>query len=291
MKAAQDKNRVLWLVPLVVILSALAVYRIGFHKPVPGFRQDVMKSLQRQPQKSQTKPSKSESPSVDPPQSVLQPSHPADSSLELPTQGRYHSQHPLYFRAVFGEQGNKSTLGVIDESGGTGTGYDVAYVDENRNGDLADDAAKKFAKYDRGSRAGQINPTFKFCGPLKERPAATYSLNIYSLEQGTHTGPGDTYFFWTLDTDEWSYFFINGKITLFSSAADALRGTPVHLAGPCKWEINSQTRDSKPIISAGLKDENGCTLRIVRKAGKTISPTLTVMQDGKVKTEDKMQFG
>ena len=27
---------------------------------------------------------------------------------------------------------------------------------------------------------------------------------------------------------------------------------------------------AKPMISAGLKDENGCTLRIVRKGGKTI---------------------
>jgi hypothetical protein len=289
----QNINRVLCLMLLLGILSAIAIYRIGFHKPVPGFNEEAMKSLQAQPQELQTKPSKSESPaSVDPPQSVLQPSHSADSSLELPTQGRYRSQHPLYFRVVFGEQGNKSTLGVIDESGGTGTGYDVAYVDENRNGDLTDDAAKKFDKYDRGSRAGQINPTFKFCGPLKERAAATYSLNIYLLEQGARAGPGgDTYFFWTLDTDEWSYFFINGKIRLSSSAADALTGTPVRLAGPCKWEINSQTRDDKSMISAGLKDENGCTLRIVRKTGQTISPTLTMMQDGKVKMEEKMQFG
>lgn len=289
MKAAQYKNRVLWLVLLVGILSALAVYRIGFHRPVPGFRPEIVKSLQGQ---SQTQPRKSESPaSVDPPQSVLQPSHPADSSLELPAQGPYRSQHPLYFRIVFGEQGNKSTLGVIDESGGTGTGYDVAYVDENRNGDLTDDAAKKFARYERGSRAGQINPTFKFCGPLNGKAAVTYSLNIYSLTQRNQADPGDKYFFWTLDTNGWNYFFINGKITLFSSAADALKGAPVRLGGPCKWEINSQNRGSTPMISAGLKDENGCTLRIVRKAGQTISPTLTVMQDGKVKTEEKMQFG
>jgi hypothetical protein len=292
MKTAQYKNRFLWFVLLVVILSALAVYRIGFHKPVPGFRQDVVNSLQAQPQESQTKPGKSESPaSVDPQQPVLKPSNSAESSLELPTQGRYHSQHPLYFRVVFGEQGNESTLGVIDESGGTGKGYDVAYVDENRNGDLTDDAAKKFAKYDRGSRAGQINPTFKFCGPLKEKAAVTYSLNIYSLRQRNQAGAGDKYFFWNLDTDEWNYLFINGKITLFSSAADALKGTPVRLGGPCKWEINSQNRGGRPMISAGLKDENGCTLRIVRKARQTISPTLTMMQDGKVKMEDKMKFG
>ena len=45
------------------------------------------------------------------------------------------------------------------------------------------------------------------------------------------------------------------------------------------------------MISAGLKDKNGSTLRIVRQAGKTISPTLTLTQNGEVKMEEKMKFG
>jgi hypothetical protein len=293
MKAAQDKNRILWLVLLVVILSALAIYRIGFHRPVPGFNEEAMKSLQGQTQESQAKSGTSESPSVDPPQSVLQPSHPAESSLELPAQGRYRSQHPYYFRVVFGEQGNKSMLGVLDESGGTGAGYDIAYIDENLNGDLTDEAAKKFTKNERGSRAGQFEPRFEFMGPFKGAENAKYTLDIYSLANKNRGNMPENgyFFFWFLDISDWNYFFINGRMTLFSSAADALKGTPVRLGGPCKWEINSQTRDGKQLVSAGLKDENGCTLRIVRKAGQTISPTLTVMQDGKVKAEEKMQFG
>jgi len=70
------------------------------------------------------------------------------------------SDNRLYFRAVFGEQGDTSTLGILDETGGTEAGYDVAYVDENRNGDLTDDPAKKFPRYDRGSRAGQLAPRY-----------------------------------------------------------------------------------------------------------------------------------
>ena len=94
-----------------------------------------------------------------------------------------------------------------------------------------------------------------------------------------------------MDKNQWNYFFINGKMTLFSNAADALKGKPVHLASQCQWEINARIRDGEPMISAGLKDEHGCTLRIVRRAGKTVSPTLTLIQDGKVKTEEKMKFG
>ena len=97
---------------------------------------------------------------------AIQPPKVADPGREPPKERQYASEHPLYFRAVFGKEGTDSTLGVLDECAGTGTGYNVAYVDENRNGDLTDDAAKKFAKIERGSRTGQTDPSFNFSGPL-----------------------------------------------------------------------------------------------------------------------------
>lgn len=289
MEAHQDKNYVLWLAVLIVFVAAIAIYRVGFHIPVPAVNEEAIKSLEQKSPQAPTKPAETE-PAASP-EPVLQPPQTADLKQEQLKDRQSLSDNRLYFRAVFGEQGGTSTLGLLDESGGTGAGYDVVYVDENRNGDLTDDPAKKFATYERGSRAGQTNPTFKFIGPLKDRASATYSLNIYSLRQGTQAGPGDQYFFWTLDTDEWNYFFINGKMKLSSSAADALTGVPVRLAGPCKWQISARTRSGKPMVSAALKDENGCTLRIVRQGRKTISPTLTLIQDGKVKAEEKMKFG
>ena len=289
MKALQDENYTLWLVVLIVVVAAIAIYRIGFHRPVPGFDEEAIKSIEQKSPEAPTKPAEAEPPAS--PESVLQPPQTADLKLEQLKDRQHLSENPLYFRVVFGEQGNTSTLGLLDESGGTDAGYDVVYVDENRNGDLTDDPAKKFAKYQRGSRAGQTNPTFKFIGPLKDRASATYSLNIYSLRQGISTDFRDHHFFWTLDTDEWNYFFINGKVRLSSSAADALTGTPVRLAGPCKWEISARTRSGKPMVSAALKDENGCTLRNVRRRGKTLSPTLMLIQDGNVKAEKKMKFG
>ncbi len=208
-----------------------------------------------------------------------------------PKERTFSSAKPLYFRAVFGQDGTDATLGALDESAGTGTGYNVVYVDENRNGDLTDDAVKKFAKIQRGSRAGQVDPTFKFSGPLKNRTDAMYSLNIYSLGSRGRTGPGDYSFFWTLDTDEWNYFFINGKMKLSSSVAEALTGTPVRLGGQCKWQISSARKSGKAMVSAGLKDENGCTLRLVRRSGRTLSPRLSLLKDGTVELEENMKFG
>ncbi len=233
MKALQDKNRILWLLLLTVLL-AIAIYLIGFH-----------------------------------------------------------SERPLYFRVVFGKEGKNSMLGVVYDSGGTGAGYDVAYIDENMNGDLTDDIARKFPRRKYGRRAGELEPRFEFEGPFEKEGSATYTLNIYSLAHKTHSNvPGNDYFFhWSLDVKEWNYFFINGKMTLFSSVADAMKGKPVRLGDECKWEISPRTRDGKAMVSAGLKDRNGCTLRIVGRASERVSPTLTLIQDGKVRTEEKMKFG
>jgi len=289
MKALQDKKRVLGLLLLVGVLSAIAIYRIGFHIPVPGFDEEALKSPE-QGHSQEAEPAAS----ADPPGPVFQPPAAADPRRELPAERPYRSDHPFYFRVAFGAEGADSMLGMIDESAGTGTGYNVAYIDENMNGDLTDEAAKTFARTQSGSRAGELERRFEFTGPFKTGQSAKYTLDIYALPFWGRPGVQrlDCSFFWFLNVNQWNYFFINGKMTLFSSAADALRGTPVRLGGSCKWDISAQTRDGKPMISAGLKDDNGCTLRIIgRRGGGTISPTLTLIRDGKVKAEEKMKFG
>jgi hypothetical protein len=290
MKTLQDKDVVLWLVALLVVISAIAIYRVGFHIPVPAFNKEAMKSLELKSSEAQTKPA--EAKPTRSPESTIQPPQTADLKRELPTEDRFRSERPLYFRVVFGEQGNNSMLGMLDETGGTGAGYNLVYVDENRNGDLADDAAKKFPTFERGSGARKTdNPRFDFSGPFKNKASAKYTLNILSLPRSSHSAPGDYPFFWTLDTDGWNYFFIFGKMRLSSNAADALAGPPVRLAGPCKWQISSKRKSGKAVVSAGLKDENGCTLRSVRNSRSTRSPRLSLIKDGKVKAEERMKFG
>lgn len=282
MKAHKCKTNVLWLVALVAVIAGIAFYRFGFHIPVPAFDEEAMKSIEdRNTQEVQTPP-KEDQP-VTQPESASQSSQTADLK----------SEHPIYFRVVLGEEGNDSMLGIFDESGGTGTGYNVAYIDENMNGDLTDEAAKEFPRYERRSRTGELDPRVEFRGPFKNGQTTKYTLYMTSLtRKNLSIVAGNEYnFHWFLEKNQWNYFFINGKITLFSNTAEALKGKPVHLGGQCKWEINARSRGGKPMISAGLKDGNGCTLRSVRRAGQRSSPTLTLSQNGKVKAEEKMTFG
>jgi len=283
MKFLPDKNNVPWLWMLIAVFAAIVIYRVGFHTPVPAFNEEALKSFGLQVIETQQ----------DKAEPVFQTSYAVDLMREPLKEPRYGSEHPLYFIVVFGKEGKNPMLGVVDESGGTDAGYDVAYVDENMNGDLTDDSARKFSRVESGSRAGELEPRFEFEGPFEGEESARYTLNIYSLvPRYSESIKGNEYhFFWYLDIKDWNYFFISGKMELFSSAADALKGTPVLLGGECKWEISSRIRDSKSLVSAGLKDINGCTLRILRQAGKTVSPTLKLIKDGKVETEEKMKFG
>lgn len=285
MKAHPDKNYILWLTILLAVVALIVINRVGFYRPVPGFKKDVMKSIQQEDSEQAALFNQKDS--------IFQPSTAADFKRESIKEPRYYSERPLFFRVLFGKEGTNPMLGVIDETGGSGNGYDAAYIDENMNGDLTDDTIRKFSRSESGSRAGELDPRFEFKGPFETEGSAKYAINIYSLApryRGSVQG-NEYHFFWYLNVKEWNYFFISGKMKLFSSAADALKGTPILLGGQCKWEISSQIRDDKSLVSAGLKDSNGCTLRIVRQEGKTVSPTLTLIKDGKVETEEKMKFG
>jgi hypothetical protein len=294
MKFYTGKNQFLCVWVLMAVLAAILIYRTGFLRPVPGFDEEKIKSLGLQ--EAETGKNKAEpSSSVNTSESLFEAAQAIEHTWEMQKEPQYGSEHPLYFCVVFGEDGKQSMLGIVDESGGTGAGYDVAYVDENMNGDLTDETVKKFSRYERRSQTGKLEPLprIEFEGPFKGEEKARYILDIYSLTRKNYRrGPGNDYsFHWTLDIGAWNYFFINGRMKLFSNAADAMKSNPVRLGGQCQWKISSGTKDGRAMVSAGLKDGNGCTLRILSGAGGRISPRLILIRDGKVRTEEKMKFG
>lgn len=211
---------------------------------------------------------------------------------EAPADLKFSAVNPLYFRMVFGEGNADSMLGAVDESGGPGTEYNVAFLDENNNGDLTDEVAMVFTAAERPGESG-FDPRFDFNGPLKDGKSGEYTLNIISLgnKNFPKTDENDYYFFWYLDTEDWHYMFIFGKMRLSASVAEAQEAPPIRLGGPCAWEISAGRENGKATVSAGLKDENGCTLRVLSQPGKDLSPKLSLIQDGKVVAEQAMEFG
>jgi len=57
----------------------------------------------------------------------------------LSAEPKYRSRMPIYAVATLGNDGDNRYTVVVDESGGTGRGYDILYVDRNNNENLTDD--------------------------------------------------------------------------------------------------------------------------------------------------------
>lgn len=235
-------------------------------------------------------------PAGETPKTTAPPALTAGPAPKPPTERQYRSEHPLYFRVAFGDDGNPSMLGVADESQGTGTAYDTVYLDENMNNDLSDEQPRLFSKLERvRENSTGFNPQIDFKGPQGKNGNVSYSLNIYDLEYkktDSSRHPRVSYFMWRMTINDWHYMFINGRMQLYSSAVAALQEKPALLGGKCSWEISSRAKDQKVFVDAALKDENGCKLRSVgSQMQQTLSPMLTLKKDGSVALQEKMEFG
>jgi hypothetical protein len=87
--------------------------------------------------------------------------HPLTAPKEkLSAQPNYRSANPVYYAAVLGDSKDNLFTLVIDESGGTGAGYDTLYVDAN-NDNRIDPDAERF-KFQMSTRGTSHNLRLKF---------------------------------------------------------------------------------------------------------------------------------
>jgi hypothetical protein len=218
------------------------------------------------------------------------PSKAKPNSLKEPA---YRSERPLCFRLAFGSSHGPFMLGVLDEGDGAGTGYSVAYIDEQMNNDLTSAPPKKFPLLMNPSRLSPWEPKFSFMGPLGEMGKAEYTLDLYSLAdiRGAVT-PGRAYdFTWSLKAGDWNYSFINAKLRFFGNASDALKEKPTVLGSKWAWEIETRSERGKVFASAALNDDNGNRLSDLTGPNGRLSPMLTLSKDRQKAFQQKMEFG
>ena len=207
------------------------------------------------------------------------------------TEPEYKSQNPLYFHLVFGRKGKASMLGVLDESQGTGTGYDVAYVDENMDGDLSDEPGKRCRSSAPATTGRGVQ--IAFYGPLWKGRCPEYTLSSAPLEV---VGPddikaGERRLYWRFGLRGWHYDFRDGRMKLYATAAEALRNDPIRLGSACKWDVKTIVYEGNVHVVAALRDANGCALGLARSRKKRPTPTLALARNGKTVLHEAMKFG
>ena len=203
---------------------------------------------------------------------------------------KYKSSRPLYFRLVFGLDEKNQMLGVFDESSGTGKGYDIVYLDHDADGNLKESRPIKFPKApDYMKKRGiKFDPKFQFNGPFNGK-TARYTLSSYSFGMPNSSNPAN--FHCSITTGRWTYRFINGKLNLYRSADQAVKGTPFYIAGNITWDVKGTTRGPERMVSAAIKDKNKGTLRSAKKGDQNLAPHLTLYSGRKQAFKSKMGFG
>jgi hypothetical protein len=203
---------------------------------------------------------------------------------------KYKSSKPLYFRLVFGVDEKKQMLGVFDGSKGTGKGYDIVYLDYDADSDLKESRPIKFPEAPdwMKKRGMKLEPKFKFSGPFN-RQTAQYTLYSYSFERPNSSKPAN--FSCSIEVGRWKYRFINGKLNLYRSADQAVKGKPYYIAGNITWDVKGATIRQQKMVSAAIKDKNGGTLRSTRKGDQNLAPRLTLFSGRKPVFKSKMGFG
>ena len=114
MKTPQGENHIHWLLLASAVVVAVVVYVAAFHNPAPGDDKEAVASRVDGPQPmAESMPNEAEP--AGPAEQAIEPPKVADLGREPLKERQYASEHPLYFRAVFGKEGTNSTLGVLDE--------------------------------------------------------------------------------------------------------------------------------------------------------------------------------
>jgi len=122
------------------------------------------------------------------------------ASASMLKEPEYRSEKPLYLRIAVGSDDKHIIWAVLDETEGSGSGYNCAYLDLDKDNDLTDSPPIMFPISKRRSRDGRkYEAKFDFKAPVGEK-RASYNLDIYTLGSSWNKDKplDNVYFNWTI---------------------------------------------------------------------------------------------
>jgi hypothetical protein len=188
------------------------------------------------------------------------------------------SEEPLHFRLEVGVQPGHIVSGWLDESKGTGTGFDMAVLDLDGDG-----------RYETKQSFGtQLNYTTKKQVPKPvvtiEHEDATWVFDLNSLgfrRPYLKAGTYSAYMKWSVTKGDFYAWFINGRTTLTTDRMTAQKAPPIRLGPPFSFTAAGATKGAEALLRFGVKDGNGCTMRLARVGKVQRRPEVVLSAEGK----------
>jgi hypothetical protein len=188
------------------------------------------------------------------------------------------SEEPLWLRVEIGSKARRILTCFLDESKGTGKGYDRAVVDLDGDGtpetvqkgelsiDYGDGRVEEFEVPEiRVTHEGR-KWTLEFFEIAEERPKLTAGIARCGFD-------------WTVEGEDAIAVFIFGRLTLHAGLEQARKADPVRLGPPFEWVVTPKERGPHPMLSVAVRDATGLTLRVAGRGEEEARPRVRVSND------------
>ncbi len=185
------------------------------------------------------------------------------------------SDNAVYLRLLVGIGKPMLVTGYLDETKGTGKGYDAAFLDLDGDGKF--ETRQDFGTYTLPTN-GEERPDPKI---RIQHEDCDWVLDLRYSRFTPVDGVAQASIRWTVTRGEEFYaWFINGRVKFHTDPEAAAAAEPIRMGPPFTFKIGTRTEGRQGLVSVGLMDMNGCTLRLARQDGQVVSPTLKLFQDG-----------
>jgi hypothetical protein len=210
------------------------------------------------------------------------------------------SEKAFRYRVTLGAEKDAQAMDlVLDESKGTGKGYDVAIADTNLDGKLSDE--KPIQREKMASQATYSSFRFEITAPFGQvDPKAKYAFSAYVFPNAMTTSYGQDErmansnlicsLSFAQKDEKWSYMVLglNGKTDEKTDPGLKL----VRLGTPFKLDLKAEVKAGKLEVTGAIKDAEGQTLRVARRGETEVVPHLKVTgPDGQVFVDKDLSYG
>jgi hypothetical protein len=196
------------------------------------------------------------------------------------------SDNAVYLRMLVGVEKPILVSGFLDETRGTGQGYDVAFLDLDGDGIL--ETRQEFGTYDL-PRTGEKRPDPKV---RINHEGCDWVLDLRYSRFTPTDGVATAHIRWSVTRGKEFYaWFINGKVKFYTDPKVAAAADPIRMGPPFRFDTGTRARGRQGLVSVGLKDANGSTLRLARKNGQIVQPILKLFTDGTEVLQTQASYG